>query len=116
MAAHALLSWFANKYRETKREQFLSSAELQRLGATLTEVEANGSKSPFVVAALPLNIIHTFYAAGDLCGRRLYWQRNRRFETVRLDGENTAPLRPQNCFSGVANKESRNSHSYNGSH
>jgi len=45
------------KYREVKRERFLSSAELQRLGATLAEVEADGSESPFVVAAFHLLIL-----------------------------------------------------------
>ena len=45
------------KYREMKRERFLSSAELQRLGATLAEVEADGSESPFVVAAFRLLIL-----------------------------------------------------------
>ena len=45
------------KYRETKRERFLSSVELRRLGATLAEVEADGSESPFVVAAFRLLIL-----------------------------------------------------------
>ena len=45
------------KYREVKRERFLSSVELQRLGATLAEVEADGSESPFVVAAFRLLIL-----------------------------------------------------------
>lgn len=40
------------KYKEVKRERFLSSIELHRLGSTLAEVEAeaDGSESPFVVA------------------------------------------------------------------
>jgi len=45
------------KYREMKRERFLSSVELQRLGETLAEVEADGSESPFVVAAFRLLIL-----------------------------------------------------------
>ena len=45
------------KYREVKRERFLSSVELQRLGVTLAEVEADGSESPYVVAAFRLLIL-----------------------------------------------------------
>ena len=45
------------KYREMKRERFLSSAELRRLGATLAQVEADGSESRFVVAAFRLLIL-----------------------------------------------------------
>ena len=45
------------KYREMKRERFLSNRELQRLGATLAEVEADGSESPYVVAAFRLLIL-----------------------------------------------------------
>ncbi|MBL4873258.1 MAG: tyrosine-type recombinase/integrase [Rhodobacteraceae bacterium] len=45
------------KYREMKRERFLSNVELQRLGATLAEIDADGSESPFVVAAFRLLIL-----------------------------------------------------------
>ena len=45
------------KYREVKRERFLSGAELQRLGETLASVEADGSESRSVVAAFRLLIL-----------------------------------------------------------
>jgi integrase len=45
------------KYREVKRERFLSSAELRRLGETLAHVEADGSESRYVVAAFRLLIL-----------------------------------------------------------
>jgi len=45
------------KYREKKRERFLSQGELQRLGQVLTDVEAEGSETPFIVAAFRLLIL-----------------------------------------------------------
>lgn len=42
------------KYREEKRERFLSPAEFERLGATLAECERDGSESPHVVGAIRL--------------------------------------------------------------
>ncbi|WP_343081444.1 tyrosine-type recombinase/integrase [Ostreiculturibacter nitratireducens] len=45
------------KYRERKHERFLSQSELQRLGQVLTEVEHEGSESPFIVAAFRLLIL-----------------------------------------------------------
>lgn len=45
------------KYREIKRERFLSRDELQRLGQVLTDVEQDGSETPFVVAAFRLLIL-----------------------------------------------------------
>ncbi|WP_298851499.1 site-specific integrase [uncultured Ruegeria sp.] len=45
------------KYREEKRERFLSQDELQRLGQVLADAERDGSESPFVVAAFRLLIL-----------------------------------------------------------
>ncbi|WP_171172765.1 site-specific integrase [Ruegeria sp. HKCCA0370] len=45
------------KYREEKRERFLSQDELQRLGQVLADAELDGSESPFVVAAFRLLIL-----------------------------------------------------------
>lgn len=42
------------KYRETKRERFLTPDEMARLGQTLTECERDGSESPFAIAAFRL--------------------------------------------------------------
>ena len=42
------------KYREGRRERFLSREEYRRLGAALAEAEADGSASPHAVAALRL--------------------------------------------------------------
>lgn len=45
------------KYREEKRERFLSREELQRLGKILAEAERDGSESTFVAAAFRLLIL-----------------------------------------------------------
>ncbi|SFS22254.1 site-specific integrase [Yoonia litorea] len=45
------------KYREEKRERFLSRDELQRLGQTLADAERDGSESTFVIAAFRLLIL-----------------------------------------------------------
>jgi len=45
------------KYREKKRERFLSQRELQRLGQVLNEAEQDGSESPFIIAGLKLLIL-----------------------------------------------------------
>ena len=45
------------RYRERKRERFLSRDEYRRLGATLAEAEAAGTASPYAVAALRLLLL-----------------------------------------------------------
>lgn len=45
------------KFEESKRERFLSADELIRLGATLDEVERDGSESPAMVTAIRLLIL-----------------------------------------------------------
>ncbi|MCD9149257.1 site-specific integrase [Pseudophaeobacter flagellatus] len=45
------------KYREIKRERYLNQNELQRLGHVLSEVERDGTETPFVVAAFRLLIL-----------------------------------------------------------
>ena len=45
------------KYRETKRERYLSMEELQRFGATLEKAQAEGSESPFALAAIALLVL-----------------------------------------------------------
>jgi integrase len=45
------------KYREMKRERYLSQNELQRLGQVLAQVERQGSETPFIVAAFRLLIL-----------------------------------------------------------
>ena len=45
------------KYKEHKRERFLSADELARLGQVLAAAEAEGSESPFAVAAIRLLIL-----------------------------------------------------------
>ena len=42
------------RFREEKRERFLSDAEYRRLGATLKEIEQDGSETPSAVAAVRL--------------------------------------------------------------
>ncbi len=43
-----------DKYRESRRERFLSEAELARLGDVLAKAEREGSERPYVVAAIRL--------------------------------------------------------------
>ncbi|MBO9399090.1 tyrosine-type recombinase/integrase [Shimia sp. R9_2] len=45
------------KYREQKRERYLSQVELQRLGTALTEAEHDGTETSHVVAAFRLLIL-----------------------------------------------------------
>jgi integrase len=45
------------KYREKKRERFLSQQELQRLGQVLNEAEQDGTESPFIIAGFRLLIL-----------------------------------------------------------
>ncbi|SFU21828.1 site-specific integrase [Sedimentitalea nanhaiensis] len=45
------------KYREMKRERYLSRTELQRLGQVLSDVERDGSETPYIVAAFRLLIL-----------------------------------------------------------
>lgn len=45
------------KYREIKRERYLNQNELQRLGRVLSELECEGTETPFVVAAFRLLIL-----------------------------------------------------------
>jgi len=45
------------KYREHKRERYLSQVELQRLGQVLAEAERDGSETPHMIAAFRLLIL-----------------------------------------------------------
>jgi integrase len=45
------------KYREEKRERFLSAAELRRVGEVLEEMEAEGLEMPSAIAAVRLLIL-----------------------------------------------------------
>ncbi len=45
------------KYREVKRERYLSNAELQRLGQVLCDVEQEGRETPYIIAAFRLLIL-----------------------------------------------------------
>ncbi len=45
------------KYREAKRERYLSMEELHRLGETLAEAQATGTEGPFVLAAIALLVL-----------------------------------------------------------
>jgi integrase len=45
------------KYREHKRERYLSQAELQRLGNVLADAELNGTETPHIIAAFRLLIL-----------------------------------------------------------
>jgi integrase len=45
------------KYREDKRERYLTGQELQRLGAVLADVQTKGTESPFAIAAVGLLVL-----------------------------------------------------------
>lgn len=45
------------KYRENRRERYLSSDEFIRLGEVLTEAEQTGSEGPFAIAAIRLLLL-----------------------------------------------------------
>src|SRR5262249_27082705 len=45
------------KYREDKRERYLTKAELQRLGAVLAVSETKAVESPFAIAAIGLLVL-----------------------------------------------------------
>jgi integrase len=45
------------KYREDKRERYLTKEELQRLGAALDDAKQNQTESPFVIAAIGLLVL-----------------------------------------------------------
>ena len=65
------------KYREEKRERFLSAAELARLGDVLAEAERTRTESPSVVAAVRLLV---------LTGCRLHEILSLRWEYVDFEG------------------------------
>ena len=64
------------RFREDKRERFLSDAEYQKLGAVLKEIERDGSETPAAVAAVRLLM---------LTGCRLSEIQKLRWEHVDLD-------------------------------
>jgi Arm DNA-binding domain/Phage integrase, N-terminal SAM-like domain len=45
------------KYREDKRERYLTKQELQQLGAVLADAQANATESPFAIAAIGLLVL-----------------------------------------------------------
>ncbi|WP_235008666.1 tyrosine-type recombinase/integrase [Candidatus Halocynthiibacter alkanivorans] len=59
------------KYREVKRERYLSQVELQQLGQVLTEVEQDGSETLYAVAAFRLLLL-TGCRPGEI--QTLQWQ------------------------------------------
>jgi integrase len=59
------------KYREKKRERYLSEGELLRLGQTLADVEEDGSETVYVVAAIRLLIL-TGCRLGEI--QKLEWE------------------------------------------
>jgi integrase len=65
------------KYREEKRERYLTVEELRRLGTVLSDAQANQTEGPFALAAIGLLI---------LTGARLMEILTLRWEYVDLDG------------------------------
>ena len=58
-----------DKYRENRRERFLSEAELARLGDALTEAERKGTETPHAIAAIRL-LMFTGARLGEILGLR----------------------------------------------
>ena len=58
-----------DKYRENRRERFLSEAELARLGDALTEAEREGTETPHAIAAIRL-LMFTGARLGEILGLR----------------------------------------------
>src|SRR5262249_12315997 len=68
----------AKKYREDKRERYLTKEELQRLGAVLADAQTKAIESPFAIAAIGLLV---------LTGARLTGILNLRWECGDLENE-----------------------------
>jgi integrase len=66
------------KYREDKRERYLTKAELRRLGAVLADAQTKATESPFAVAAIGLLV---------LTGARLIEILTLRWQYVDLENE-----------------------------
>ena len=58
-----------DKYRENRRERFLSEAELARFGDALTEAEREGTETPHAIAAIRL-LMFTGARLGEILGLR----------------------------------------------
>ena len=80
---------FVQKYKEKRRERFLTDEEFQRLGRVLAEVEAAGAETPSAVAAIRLLM---------LTGCRLAEIQTLRWEDVDLSA---AELRLQDSKTGA---------------
>lgn len=57
------------KYREGQKDRFLSSAEFERLGQVLAELERDNAESPFVIAAIRL-LMFTGARLGEILSLR----------------------------------------------
>ncbi len=77
------------KYREIKRERYLSQNELQRLGQVLSKVEQHSSETSFVVAAFRLLI---------LTGCRLGEIQTLKWAYITDDGMELGPFFIVRCF------------------
>lgn len=61
-----------SKFRENKRERFLSRDEFTRLGTALSQAEAEGTETPYVVALFRL-LTFTAARAGEIKTARWEW-------------------------------------------
>ena len=53
------------RYKEEKRERFLSKEEFQHLGKVLDEISADGSETPSAIAAVPFTDADRMPALGN---------------------------------------------------
>ncbi|WP_425418469.1 tyrosine-type recombinase/integrase [Oricola indica] len=60
------------KFKENRRERFLSEAELARLGAVLGELEAEDAHSPFIIGAVRLLVL-TGARLNEILSLRWQW-------------------------------------------
>lgn len=82
------------RFRENKRERYLSAEELARLGAVLVQAEAQGCESPHTVAAIRLLLL-TGARLGEVLGLRWEWvdlERGCIFLPDSKTGRKTIPL------------------------
>jgi integrase len=85
-----------NKYRERKRERFLTQQELQRLGAALADAQAHRTENPFVIAAIGLLVLTGARLTEVLTLRCDYVDPEN--QVLRLPDSKTGGGYPQTCW------------------